>query len=84
MRFAYTYDTYGSDPTHPVEFGATDKAQLVGWISGRLGRTVSIPDLAASGYRFHGRAPGCDAQRTGRLWLMVHGQCLESASLPCW
>ena len=51
---AYTYDTYGSDPAHPVEFGATDKAQLVSWISGRLGRTISIPDLAASGYRFMG------------------------------
>lgn len=51
---AYNYDTYGSDPAHPVEFGATDKAQLVSWISGRLGQTVSIPDLAASGYRFMG------------------------------
>ena len=51
---AYTYDTYGSDPAHPVEFGAADKAQLVSWISGRLGRTISIPDLAASGYRFMG------------------------------
>lgn len=51
---AYTYDTYGSDPAHPVEFGAADRAQLVSWISGRLGRTISIPDLAASGYRFMG------------------------------
>ena len=51
---AYTYNTYGSDPTHPVEFGAADKAQLVSWISGRLGQTISIPDLAASGYRFMG------------------------------
>jgi anti-sigma factor RsiW len=51
---AYTYGTYGSDPTRPVEFDATDKAQLVSWISGRLGQTISIPDLAASGYRFMG------------------------------
>jgi anti-sigma factor RsiW len=51
---AYTYDTYGSDPIHPVELDATDKAQLVSWISGRLGQAISIPDLAASGYRFMG------------------------------
>ncbi len=60
---AYTYDTFGSDPIHPVEFGPTDKTQLVSWISGRLGRTISIPDLAAAGYRFMG----------GRLVATPHG-----------
>jgi len=60
---AYTYGVYGSDPIRPVEFGATDKAQLISWISGRLGSTISIPDLAASGYRFMG----------GRLVATPHG-----------
>jgi anti-sigma factor RsiW len=60
---AYTYNVFGSDPTHPVEFGAADKSQLVSWISSRLGRPIAIPDLVPSGYRFMG----------GRLVATPHG-----------
>jgi anti-sigma factor RsiW len=60
---AYTFDVYGADRSHPVEFGATDKAQLVRWIASRIGRTVSVPDLTASGYVFMG----------GRLVATPHG-----------
>jgi anti-sigma factor RsiW len=60
---AYTFDVYGVDRSHPVEFGATDKAQLVSWIASRIGRTVSVPDLTASGYAFMG----------GRLVATPHG-----------
>jgi anti-sigma factor RsiW len=60
---AYTYGVFGSDQTHPVEFGAADKNQLVRWISSRLGRSVTVPDLTASGYRFMG----------GRLVATPHG-----------
>src|SRR6202047_4389903 len=60
---AYTFNVYGADRSHPVEFGPTDKAQLVSWISSRTGRTVSVPDLTASGYAFMG----------GRLVATPHG-----------
>ena len=60
---AYTFNVYGVDGSHPVEFGPTDKAQLVSWISSRTGRTVSVPDLTASGYAFMG----------GRLVATPHG-----------
>ena len=60
---AYTFDVYGADRSHPVEFGPTDKAQLVSWIASRIGRTVSVPDLTASGYNFMG----------GRLVATPHG-----------
>ena len=60
---ADTFDVYGVDRSHPVEFGATDKAQLVSWIASRIGRTVSVPDLTASGYAFMG----------GRLVATPHG-----------
>jgi anti-sigma factor RsiW len=60
---AYTFDVYGVDRSHPVEFGATDKAQLVSWIASRTGRTVSVPDLTESGYTFMG----------GRLVATPHG-----------
>jgi anti-sigma factor RsiW len=59
----YAYDVYGVDRSHPVEFGAPDKAQLVSWIASRIGRTVSVPDLTASGYAFMG----------GRLVATPHG-----------
>ena len=51
---AYTYSVYGADQAHPVEFKAADKAQLVGWISSRLQRGISVPDLSSAGYRFMG------------------------------
>ena len=60
---AYTFDVYGVDRSHPVEFGATDKDQLVSWIASRIGRTVFVPDLTASGYSFMG----------GRLVATPHG-----------
>jgi anti-sigma factor RsiW len=60
---AYTYDVYSADPTHPVEFKATDKTQLVDWISSRLQLSIRVPDLSASGYRFMG----------GRLVATPHG-----------
>ncbi|MCB8879841.1 anti-sigma factor [Acidisoma cellulosilytica] len=51
---AYTYDVYGADQAHPVEFKAADKAQLVDWISSRIQRNISVPDLTTAGYRFMG------------------------------
>ena len=60
---AYTYEVYSADRTHPVEFKAADKAQLVDWISSRLRLNVTVPDLSASGYRFMG----------GRLVATPHG-----------
>jgi len=60
---AYTYDVYSTDQSHPVEFKAADKTQLVEWISSRLQRSIAVPDLSASGYRFMG----------GRLVATPHG-----------
>lgn len=60
---AYTFDVFGADHVHPVEFTATDKAQLLVWIASRIGRTIAVPDLTASGYGFMG----------GRLVATPHG-----------
>jgi anti-sigma factor RsiW len=54
QKAAYTFDVYGVDRSRPVEFGVTDKVQLVSWIASRIGRTVSVPDLTAFGYAFMG------------------------------
>jgi len=58
-----SYDVYASDLQRPVEMGPTQRAELVSWVSARLGRQVAVPDLAASGYRFIG----------GRLVATDHG-----------
>jgi anti-sigma factor RsiW len=60
---AQNFAVYGSDPIHPVELRATDRAELVDWATQRLGRPVGVPDLAASGYRFMG----------GRIVATAHG-----------
>jgi anti-sigma factor RsiW len=58
-----SYAVYASDTTRPVEMGPSQRAELVSWVSSRLGRKVAIPDLAAAGYAFIG----------GRLVMTEHG-----------
>lgn len=58
-----SYEVYASDKQRPVEMGPSQRAELVSWVSQRLGRKVAIPDLAPSGYRFMG----------GRLVMTEHG-----------
>jgi anti-sigma factor RsiW len=60
---AYSYNVYAPDRVRPVEMRASDAAQLVQWVSGRLNRPVRVPDLAGSGYRLMG----------GRLVATQHG-----------
>ena len=57
------YAVYAADHTRPIELGAADRVQLVRWLSDRLQRPVSVPDLSRSGYRFMG----------GRLVATAHG-----------
>jgi anti-sigma factor RsiW len=60
---ADSYNVYAPDHVRPVEMRATDSAQLVQWVSGRLQRPVKVPDLTTSGYRLMG----------GRLVATSHG-----------
>ena len=60
---AENYAVFAPDHTHPVELRAAERAELVSWATERLGRPVTVPDLAASGYRFMG----------GRIVTTAHG-----------
>jgi anti-sigma factor RsiW len=51
---SYAYAVFGPDRGRPVEIKAADTADLVRWVSNRLERQVSVPDLSAGGYRFMG------------------------------
>lgn len=58
-----SYTIYASDTVRPVEMGPSQRAELVEWVSSRIGRKVAIPDLESSGYKFIG----------GRLVMTAHG-----------
>jgi anti-sigma factor RsiW len=60
---ADNYTVYSPDHIRPVELKADARDELVSWISNRLQRSVAVPDLSASGYRFMG----------GRLVATAHG-----------
>ena len=58
-----SHTVYAADVRHPVEVTAAETAHLSQWLSNRLRRTVSPPDLSDSGYRLLG----------GRLLATEHG-----------
>jgi anti-sigma factor RsiW len=60
---ADSYGVYAPDRVRPVEIRAAEGKELVSWASQRLQRSVTVPDLASSGYRFMG----------GRLLSTPHG-----------
>src|ERR1700752_708681 len=78
---AYTFNVYGIDRSHPVEFGPTDKAQLVSWVSSRTGTTVSVPDLTASGYAFMGGRLAATPHGAAGLLMYSNGQGQRLAML---
>lgn len=60
---ADNYAVYGADHVRPVELKADARDELVKWVSNRLRRSIAVPDLGTSGYRFMG----------GRLVATAHG-----------
>jgi anti-sigma factor RsiW len=60
---ADNYKVYAMDSTRPVEFRASDETVLAKWVSNRLHRSVSPPNLTKAGYRLIG----------GRLVATPHG-----------
>lgn len=60
---ASSYAVYAPDRSRPIEIAASDRIVLDHWFSQRLGRRVSAPDLASSGFRLLG----------GRLVATPHG-----------
>ena len=46
--------TFSVEVRHPVEVDAAQEAHLVQWLSKRLGRQLTVPDLTATGFRLIG------------------------------
>ncbi len=53
-RAAIAHAVYAPDVRHPVEVGAENEAQLVSWLSKRLGPKLRVPQLKALGYELLG------------------------------
>jgi anti-sigma factor RsiW len=51
---ALAHAVFVPEKRHPVEVAAADEAHLVQWLSRRLGATLKVPTLAASGYHLLG------------------------------
>lgn len=45
---------YVADVRHPVEVGADERAHLQTWLSKRMGRQLTAPDLSVAGYQLLG------------------------------
>jgi anti-sigma factor RsiW len=58
-----SHAVYADDSRHPVELTAADSSHLSQWLSNRLRRSVTPPDLSALGYHLLG----------GRLLATEHG-----------
>lgn len=48
------HTVYAAERRHAVEVPGSERNQLVGWLSARLGRTVNPPHLSTAGYRLIG------------------------------
>ena len=48
------YRTFVVEVAHPVEVGAAQEQHLMGWLSKRLGRQLTAPDLSKFGYTLIG------------------------------
>ncbi|MGU3420717.1 anti-sigma factor family protein [Methylobacterium sp. D54C] len=48
------FRTYVVEAAHPVEVRADGSSDLVQWLTARLGRPVTVPDLQAQGFRLMG------------------------------
>ena len=58
-----SHTVYAADRRHPIEVTAAESEHLSQWLSNRLHRSVTPPDLSAAGYRLLG----------GRLLATEHG-----------
>jgi anti-sigma factor RsiW len=72
------YRTFVVEVAHPVEVGAQQEAHLLQWLSKRLGRKLSAPDLSPFGYRLMGGRllPGGDSAAAQLMYDDASGKRL--------
>ncbi|MBI1172453.1 anti-sigma factor [bacterium] len=63
------YATYSVEVLHPVEVPASAASHLESWLSKRVGRPITPPDLSGNGFRLLGGRVLPDSQGTAALML---------------
>lgn len=72
---AVAHVVFAPEVRHPVEVTAADQAHLVQWLSKRLGKPLSVPQLAEQGYQLMGGRllPGVDGARAQFMYQDAKG-----------
>lgn len=73
---AVAHVVFAPEVRHPVEVAAADQAHLVQWLSKRLGRKITVPQLGELGYQLVGGRllPGDSGARAQFMFEDPHGQ----------
>jgi anti-sigma factor RsiW len=69
VEAAYAHAVYVPEVRHPVEVGAAEQEHLNAWLSKRLERPISAPDLRAAGYTLIGGRLLPDAHRPAAQFM---------------
>lgn len=48
------YSVFANDANRPIEISSDNRAELISWITRKLGHRVSVPDLSPMGYQLMG------------------------------
>jgi anti-sigma factor RsiW len=54
LEAAAAYRTFANDPAHAIEVSSDNRAEMVTWMTQRLGRRITVPDLAPLGFHLMG------------------------------
>jgi anti-sigma factor RsiW len=54
MEATSAYRVFANDPARAIELSSDNRAEMVAWMTQKLGQKVSVPDLSGSGYHLMG------------------------------
>ena len=74
MQVAQYHGIYAREKRHLVEVSADETPHIESWLGNRLGRTLTVPDLSASGAEFKGaRLLGINGKPVAQLIYQIPG-----------
>lgn len=74
MQVAQYHGIYAREKRHLVEVSADETPHIESWLGKRLGRTLTVPDLSASGAEFKGaRLLGINGKPVAQLIYQIPG-----------
>ncbi len=71
---AFAHTVYTPEVKHPVEVGADEQEHLTSWLSKRLSRSISAPDIRSFGYQLMGGRLLADAGQPAAQFMYENSQ----------